>query len=330
MRLVKRSVLVLTCLGVLLGCTEQLPEYYGVYINTSGDFKDIRDAEPEERLLSDNTSILVFDKAVSNPGFDAQDYLSIKPAKMIRYEIESDEARPANFDELRFHHVLSLRIAGPAISLRSKPLPGQSEMVQFEPVGPFSPGRYALTVGDSLYLLVYGESAVNTYSPNNQSCIDRRTWTRNIDKQFSWDAFRNLAQGGLSGSTRSASGNVIMRSEEWPCQQSEEVIQAARERVRLPSYVVEPARSALLDWLLTQPSFRLAEPADCACDEDLVAMRDSYENDNPYYVMEDFNADGELDLAVIVIDSEAHHEWGWDAALAIFNGPLGSPASSPW
>jgi hypothetical protein len=109
-----------------------------------------------------------------------------------------------------------------------------------------------------------------------------------------------------------------------------------------PSYMHSEHRLVLANWLLRNPKFRPAVTADCHCDEDLPAIRRSYDNELPYYVSGDFNRDGYTDFAVVLIDkskdtsqaikvikrnpdgSETNTfdpHLGFNTALVIFNGP---------
>ena len=90
----------------------------------------------------------------------------------------------------------------------------------------------------------------------------------------------------------------------------------------LPSYMTGAAAGAVSAWLANHPNLRVAEATDCACPNDLAPMRQARLNSEPYYAEADFNGDGISDFAVVLIDEESTHQFGWSAALALFNGPL--------
>jgi len=75
---------------------------------------------------------------------------------------------------------------------------------------------------------------------------------------------------------------------------------------------------ALKNWLLERSNFRPAITQDCNCDNDLPEIRKRYDNDQPYYTSGDFNKDGHVDFAVILIDKSETNRF--NTALLIFNG----------
>jgi hypothetical protein len=92
------------------------------------------------------------------------------------------------------------------------------------------------------------------------------------------------------------------------------------------------AQQKILDaWLATQPDYRQATDADCACDIDIRQMRDGYGNPkyalpdyHPFVATGDFNDDGIEDFAVALIPKT---NGAAEFTLAIFNGPAtGAPA----
>jgi hypothetical protein len=101
------------------------------------------------------------------------------------------------------------------------------------------------------------------------------------------------------------------------------------------SHTLLPAQTHVLSaWLSTQPLLRLATEADCGdCAADIAELRagsggawtpvSDYE---PYQAIGDFNNDGEIDFAVVLIDTSKHDH---PFVLAIFNGPLRAEAQKP-
>jgi len=104
------------------------------------------------------------------------------------------------------------------------------------------------------------------------------------------------------------------------------VILLAASRSSFGSHTFTLKERAVLDaWLKTHQGYRLAEDKDCDCEDDLYAMRTQSEgvwkaipDYHPYRVSGDFNGDGVVDLAVVVVDTKAAH----DFSLLVFNGPL--------
>jgi hypothetical protein len=86
-------------------------------------------------------------------------------------------------------------------------------------------------------------------------------------------------------------------------------------------------RSTVAAWLGDHPGYRIAKDQDCACDEDIQAMRAGVGGEkpipdyHPYVASGDFNGDGAPDCAVIVINTRKPH----DFTLLVFNGPVDTP-----
>jgi len=89
----------------------------------------------------------------------------------------------------------------------------------------------------------------------------------------------------------------------------------------------------LAAWLTSNVEYRIATDADCDCAEDIQRMKVGYGGNwgpvpdyRPYTATGDFNGDGVVDFAVVVINrSSTIHNF----ALLVFNGPLGAKVASP-
>lgn len=95
----------------------------------------------------------------------------------------------------------------------------------------------------------------------------------------------------------------------------------------------EPAEKVLEGWLAKHPGLRLATDTDCKCDEDIEQMRRGYGGNwgpvrdyHPYVATGDFNGDGAIDFAVMVIDRFKSTK---NFALLVFSGPLRSKSTQP-
>jgi hypothetical protein len=84
----------------------------------------------------------------------------------------------------------------------------------------------------------------------------------------------------------------------------------------------------LAAWLKVNAGYRMATEEDCSCQEDIATLREgggAWEpapTYHPYYATGDFNADSNIDFAVIVIGSSREH------VLLVFNGPY-YPGAKP-
>ena len=86
-------------------------------------------------------------------------------------------------------------------------------------------------------------------------------------------------------------------------------------------------------WLNNHQGYRLANDADCVCDEDLRNIRRRYGGAwkpvpgyQPYVTSGDFNGDGQVDFAVVVLNqSKGKRQF----TLLVFNGPFESSEGAP-
>ncbi len=91
----------------------------------------------------------------------------------------------------------------------------------------------------------------------------------------------------------------------------------------------------LAGWLARNPRYRAASDADCDCAEDIQRMRAGSDGPwagvpdyHPYRATGDFNDDGAVDFAVVLVHRDralAHKNY----ALIVFNGPFTKSTSSP-
>jgi len=99
-------------------------------------------------------------------------------------------------------------------------------------------------------------------------------------------------------------------------------------------HTLRPSQGRVLaTWLSTHPKLRAATNADCACDDEIEAMRHGFggkwapvKDYQPYVATGDFNGDGIPDFAVVVLNESQPTE---GAFLLVFNGPLESKPQSP-
>jgi hypothetical protein len=82
--------------------------------------------------------------------------------------------------------------------------------------------------------------------------------------------------------------------------------------------------SVIAEWLTNNRGYRLASDQDCDCTEDINMMRAGsggiwkpVPDYHPYVASGDFNGDGIIDFAVVVINTRKAH----DSVLLVFNGP---------
>ncbi len=93
-------------------------------------------------------------------------------------------------------------------------------------------------------------------------------------------------------------------------------------------------RVVLSSWLQSHPNLRLASIRDCRyCKDDVARMRHGIDevwkpvpDYHPYRAVGDFNGDGNIDFAVVLIDKTKSEK---AFVLAIFNGPFAAAAKPP-
>ncbi len=99
-------------------------------------------------------------------------------------------------------------------------------------------------------------------------------------------------------------------------------------------HVLSPDQAKVLGaWLKSHPDFRAATDADCGCDDDIAKIRTGYgglwkpvSDYHPYTATGDFNGDGEMDFAIVVVSQHNIHD---RYALIIFNGPCQAGGPHP-
>ena len=103
----------------------------------------------------------------------------------------------------------------------------------------------------------------------------------------------------------------------------------ARRRIQevadvIPAHIHTTHRIVLANWLLENPEFRPATALDYPYEivEDLLYMRQTYDNEDPYYVAADFNLDTHVDFAVVMIDGSKEPDQTGYTALLVFDGPM--------
>jgi hypothetical protein len=86
-------------------------------------------------------------------------------------------------------------------------------------------------------------------------------------------------------------------------------------------------------WLAAHPEYRVATDSDCDCAEDIQQMKRGFGGNwrpvpdyHPYVATGDFNSDGAMDFAVVVVEpAKSIHNF----TLLVFNGPFGPKTALP-
>lgn len=340
------TLTIILCLAVG-SCSPPLPNSYGVYAREGRTLIDLTDNEASDDWgLADDVAILVFQRQLSESGFTPDRQLTLQKIAYARSEqiqelrtggdlaqtllnrgpgnvsVEEAAALPVGKQTAspRFQWIT----IGNPIAVRYEPVPDRNDMIVIVPEASLETGAYSLAVHSDSELrpVLFGVGLPSDLQDRQSAvCVDEYLYTVARPQGFQgWNQWLSDVTNMEQESTRrTAGGNPVLAVSTKPCSVLDEV---AKERIHLPSHIEGIEASVLRGWLLFNPSLRPAEATDCGCDQDLAAIRQSWENPNPYYVEADFNKDGEEDFAVVLVDAESEHQWGWNAALVVFNGPL--------
>jgi hypothetical protein len=213
---------------------------------------------------------------------------------------------------------------GDPISVRYEPVADRRDIIVLVPDAPLPRGTYVITVLSTertRQVSFAVDLSADLQGRQEASCVDEHLYTVPRPEGFQgWGQWlTDFTNMDKERSRRRAGGNPVLAVSTEPCSVLDK---AAKGRLRIPSHIPGMEASILKSWLTYNPTLRLAEAGDCGCDQDLAAIRQSWENPQPYYVQADFNGDGHQDFAVVLLDVQSKHEWGWNTALAVFNGPL--------
>lgn len=173
------SVLGLLTLGWVGALSaEPVPEFYGFYAVDGGKLHEFGKTQDKvEGDFSPGVRFILFDKRVALAPADP----SLYRLKFIRYLREP--ADPADFNGgmcVVKEHKLWMRSEDKErqLELRSKPMPGQTEMVMFVPREPLKPGAYLVAEDDHAYgYLFVGRNDLFANLEASADCVDasRRT-----------------------------------------------------------------------------------------------------------------------------------------------------------
>jgi len=92
--------------------------------------------------------------------------------------------------------------------------------------------------------------------------------------------------------------------------------------------------AVLNGWMKSYPTYRQARDRDSSCPADIEQMRRGYDSKiwkpvpdyHPYQAVGDFNSDGKVDFAAVLIDTKRTEE---PFAPVIFNGPISKARTTP-
>jgi len=324
-----------------------VPKAYGVYAREGRALIDLTDKDASDDWdLADDIAIVVFEREIAEQGFtpdrdltlsriayarseqihelrvdgrSAQQFLNRGPGNVPVTEVVNLPVRKQNSSQ----RAAWITPEGP-ITVRYEPVEDRHDMIVVVPDAPLPKGTYAITrsspAGTRRVTFAVGLSD-DLQRRQEATCVDEYLYTVRRPERFQgWDQwFTDINNMSRERSRRSAGGNPVLAAKTEPCSVLNE---AAKNRIRIPPHIQGTEASVLKSWLSYNPFLRPAEARDCHCDQDLAAIRQSWANPQPYYVKADFNGDGTQDFAVVLIDSQSDHKWGWNAALAVFNGPL--------
>lgn len=331
----------------LVSCSPPLPKAYGVYARDGRKMIDLTDSDAtNDWSLPPDVAIIVFERELAEPMFTPAQHLLLQQTAYARSEQLTElrlDARSAQElinrgpEAVHLEEIAALPVRkrsaaskgswitfGGPISVRYEPVEDRHDIIVVVPASPLRRGTYVLTrqSATGTRRVTFAVDLSSDIRQREQAtCVDEYLYTARRPEGFQgWNQwFTDISNMERERGRRMAGGNPVLEASSRPCSALDE---QAKARLRLPPYLQNGDGATLKAWLVTQPNLRVAEPADCKCDQDLVAIRQSWKNPQPYYVQADFNNDGQQDFAVVLLESAFDHQWGWNADLAVFNGPL--------
>lgn len=164
---------------------EPVPEFYGLYAVDAGDLHEIKDVKDITMSLSPNVRFIYFHKAIASFGGPE---VGTRRLSWLRNRTELDGnfggfdgSPPTNAKRkvtaVRAWGIYTREAQETIIALRSKPVSGQPEMIEYVPSEPFAQGAYELMFEESSKGRFYvGKLPSDDAIEQSEDCIDIESW----------------------------------------------------------------------------------------------------------------------------------------------------------
>ena len=183
--------LLLATLCIAAGCDrQQLPESYGTYIRDGGKLVrlDLNTPEADRRDFSENCTMLVFDRWLSQPFVRSEQIAKIARRRYIRYHVErlqnDEDAREG--DDVVITRANEFGAFGGPIECDFVPVKGQTEMIEVKPRKPLEKGLYYFEVADKRIPFGVKIGAVSEAESPLSAALDKYSESSNSAPKFSW------------------------------------------------------------------------------------------------------------------------------------------------
>jgi hypothetical protein len=232
---------------LLLACSAPLPETYGVYAHDGRHLVDLTDEETErDYQLSSSISLLVFDRSLSDPGFDPSEAFVLqrsaysRQVHVVHLEVPADKALELlNASPVPTAQVDSLPMSitraapsgrwlavGEQIPIRVGPHGERDDILALNPVEQLAPGSYLLTtrLAGKEVLWSFGVDMPRDEGQRlEDQCVDEFFYTvRKPDGFLGWDQWiRDFSGSGDGGQRKALEGRPVIAESTLPCEQTD-------------------------------------------------------------------------------------------------------------
>ncbi|MCH7974030.1 MAG: ankyrin repeat domain-containing protein [Bacteroidetes bacterium] len=216
------ALIVFPLLVLLNACSDQLPEFYGVYALNEGKLIQLGDNTTEEqrRDFSKDVSIIVYNQLLeSNVNINKSVFLTNRI--YIRNQIEQVLMSYEGFERNVNTTPISKFYPSDTISVKFKPVENKSGMFYVVPTKSLSPGLYALTIiPNEVYFFAVGIGNIQELKSKYTECMDLDVTTIYKDAPFSWNTWNKMTVERV-GKRKKINGNIIIKESFIPCNKAD-------------------------------------------------------------------------------------------------------------
>src|SRR4051812_5152192 len=220
----------------ILSCHAPLPESYGVYARDGRRLIDLtKEDEKSHFQLSSSSALLVFDRALAQPGFNPNEAFRVFHAGYSRYihaihlepppskALELLNASPVQASQVSNLPASITRVApsgrwiplGDPLPIRIGPIESRNDLLVIAPSQPLAKGAYILQVDLSGHTSSYAIGVAQPKSEDQRrkaSCVDELFYTvRRPDGFLGWDQwFKDINNMQKTQQRRTSEGRPVI------------------------------------------------------------------------------------------------------------------------